>query len=111
MNNGNGFHNSKQSGKSFCDHQSEDFGVLGVRSDPCSSRDEVVPSESEVGPTRNNVPRLFIVSCDLKDNSSISRIFCATKTCVDRLLLVTQTEWILQKVLLALKIEENLLLK
>ncbi|KAJ0018587.1 hypothetical protein Pint_11304 [Pistacia integerrima] len=110
VNNENGLHSGKQPGKA-CDHQFEDFGVVGVISDPCSSRDEVLPFESEVGPACNNIPKPFTVVCDFEDNSSISRIFCATKTCMDRCSLVTQTEWILQKILLALKREENLLSK
>ncbi|XP_044496261.1 uncharacterized protein LOC123218735 [Mangifera indica] len=108
--NDNGFHGNKQAGKA-CDHLFEDFGLDGVISDPFRSRDGVVPFESEVGPACNNVSNLFIVLGDFKDNSSISRIYCATKSCMDRCLLVTQTEWILQKLLLALKMEENLLSK
>ncbi|KAJ0080760.1 hypothetical protein Patl1_11468 [Pistacia atlantica] len=65
VNNENGLHSGKQPGKA-CDHQFEDFGVVGVISDPCSSRDEVLPFESEVGPAYSkSAPLKFTSSVDL----------------------------------------------
>ncbi|KAL5763620.1 hypothetical protein ACOSQ2_016214 [Xanthoceras sorbifolium] len=89
----NGFHSTVQAGK-VCDLQAQDFGMEMVISD-----------------LQDNISNHFIVSHDIEDSSSISRIFCATRTCMARCSLATQKGLALRKILFALKMEENLLSK
>lgn len=109
LNSGNISLSAKQAGKA-CDNQAMEKLVI---SDKCRSGDQGAkfPFASELGPAHDNIPGYFVVPSDIKDESSISRIFCATKSCMARCSLVSQTEWILQKILLALKMEEQLLSK
>ncbi|KAJ4702918.1 putative Maternal effect embryo arrest 22 [Melia azedarach] len=94
-----------------CDNQAQDFEVEGIVSDLCRSGDEGVKFafESELGPAHDNIPEYLVVFHNIKEKDSISRILRATKTCKERCSLAVQTEWILQKILLALRMEEHLL--
>ncbi|KAI9195861.1 hypothetical protein LWI28_018821 [Acer negundo] len=107
----NGFHCTVQAGK-VCDHQAQDFGMEMVISDLRGSRDKGVKMlEIALGTAHKNIINPLIVSHDIEDSSSISRIFCATRTCMARCSLATEKGSVLQKILLALKMEENLLSK
>ncbi|TXG73481.1 hypothetical protein EZV62_002060 [Acer yangbiense] len=104
----NGFHSTVQAGK-VCDHQAQDFGMEMVISDLCGSRDKGVKMlEITLGTAHKNIINHFIVSHDIEDSISISRIFCATRTCMARCSLATEKGSVLRKILLALKMEENL---
>ncbi|KAL2316847.1 hypothetical protein Fmac_030723 [Flemingia macrophylla] len=64
--------------------------------------------EDGIGSTHNQLPEFCIVFSNIKDNSIISRILVATKNCIARCNLATQTGWAVKKILTALKIEEKL---
>ncbi|EOY25696.1 Maternal effect embryo arrest 22, putative [Theobroma cacao] len=57
------------------------------------------------------IPKYCVVFSDIKDASSISRIFFATKSCMAQCSLPAQTEFVVHRILHALKLEENLLAK
>ncbi|KAF7801623.1 maternal effect embryo arrest protein [Senna tora] len=57
----------------------------------------------------HNQPSFFVVCSNIEDISSISRIFCATKNCMARCSLITQTGWIVDSILTAVTMEEKLL--
>ncbi|XP_010245417.1 PREDICTED: uncharacterized protein LOC104588968 isoform X2 [Nelumbo nucifera] len=50
-----------------------------------------------------------VVFSSSKKESNISRILCATESCLSRSSMASQTDWAVQKILLALMIEQNLL--
>ncbi|GAV65621.1 hypothetical protein CFOL_v3_09136, partial [Cephalotus follicularis] len=79
------------------------------KSDMSSSGDQGAKFlvSSEVGSAPHGIPKSCIVLSDIRDNSSILRIFSAT-TRMARCLVGTQTEWIMHKILLGLKMEGNL---
>ncbi|KAG2689499.1 hypothetical protein I3843_09G138900 [Carya illinoinensis] len=92
--------------------QVQDSGlVVGISNLP-RSRDEEVnfPLDGESGSARDTVPKYCVVSTSMRDRNIISRIFKTTKTCIARCCLLSQTEWVVPKILLALVMEENLLL-
>ena len=70
-----------------------------------------IPFESEIRSTIESIPKYCVVFSNIKDGSSVSRIFCATKTCIARCSLPAQTEFVVHKILHALKLEEKLLPK
>lgn len=57
------------------------------------------------------LPNLCFVFSDIEDDRSISRIFCATKNCISRCSLDTQTDWAIASILAAIEVEEMLLQK
>lgn len=57
---------------------------------------------------QNQVPNFGVVCPNIEDKSSISRIFGATKNCVVRCSLIARTGWIVDSILTALTVEENL---
>ncbi|XP_040998115.1 uncharacterized protein LOC121244140 [Juglans microcarpa x Juglans regia] len=85
--------------------------VVGISNLPRSREEEVnFPFESEFGSACDTVPKYCVVSPNMRDRNVISRIFKTTKTCIARCCLLSQTEWVVPKILLALMMEENLLL-
>ncbi|XP_061342808.1 uncharacterized protein LOC133288977 isoform X2 [Gastrolobium bilobum] len=67
--------------------------------------------EDGIGSLRNQVPKLSIVFSNTEDKSIISRILIATKNCIARCNLATETGWAVSNILTALKMEEKLLKK
>ncbi|KAK8296368.1 hypothetical protein V6Z12_D05G120200 [Gossypium hirsutum] len=58
--------------------------------------------------TIESIPKYCIVFSNIKDDSSVSRIVCATKTCMAHCSLPAQTEFVVHRILQALKQEEQL---
>lgn len=67
--------------------------------------------ESNPESARDDFPRFCVVFSDTNDNSSISKIFSATRTCLTRCSMISQTDRVVQKTLLALLKVEDLLPK
>ncbi|KAF5444885.1 hypothetical protein F2P56_033977 [Juglans regia] len=85
--------------------------VVGISNLPRSREEEVdFPFESEFGSACDTVPKYCVVSPNMRDRNVISKIFKTTKTCIARCCLLSQTEWVVPKILLALMMEENILL-
>ncbi|KAI3951961.1 hypothetical protein MKW92_010469 [Papaver armeniacum] len=53
----------------------------------------------------------YIVCSDTKDEDSISRIISASEACVSKVSMVSQTDWVVDKILSALYMEQDLLPK
>lgn len=66
------------------------------------------PFQSEHGSAGESILVNCVVSQQIVDRSSISRIYFAIRTCIARCSLVTQQGWMMQEILLALKTEELL---
>ncbi|XP_027330715.1 uncharacterized protein LOC113846527 isoform X2 [Abrus precatorius] len=64
--------------------------------------------EDGVGSLHNQLPEFCVVFSNIKDNSTISRILVATKSCIARCNLATQTGWAVSNILTALKVEDKL---
>ncbi|XP_061339716.1 uncharacterized protein LOC133286325 [Gastrolobium bilobum] len=62
--------------------------------------------EAEIGSLRNQLPNFCFVLSDTVDNSSISRKFHATRNCIARCSLDTQTEWAVASILSAVELQE-----
>ncbi|KAM4112485.1 hypothetical protein ACJW30_05G143900 [Castanea mollissima] len=107
----NGSRSVIQAGKVGFD-QTQDSGEVLAVSNLTISRDEELkfPVESELGPSRANIPKYCVLFPDMKDCYTVSRIISAAKNCIARCCLLSQTEWMVPKILLAIKMEENLLL-
>ncbi|KAJ1414379.1 hypothetical protein SESBI_18918 [Sesbania bispinosa] len=60
----------------------------------------------EAGTGHIQFPNFWFVLSDREDNSSISRAFHATRNCIARCSLDTQTEWAVTSILTAVKVEE-----
>ncbi|KAE9614852.1 hypothetical protein Lalb_Chr04g0249051 [Lupinus albus] len=60
------------------------------------------------GPLHNQLHKFCVVFSNIEDNSTISRILFATKACIARCNLATQTGWEVNSILTAVKREENL---
>lgn len=58
---------------------------------------------------QNQLPNFCVVFPNIEDMSSISRIFDATKNCMARCSLITETGWIVDSILTALTMENTLL--
>jgi hypothetical protein len=85
--------------------------LVGISNLPISRHEELkFPVESELGSSHENIHKYCVVFPDMRDCNTVYRIFCAAKTCIARCCLLSQTEWVVPKILLALKMEENLLL-
>ncbi|XWS13515.1 hypothetical protein CRYUN_Cryun36dG0043700 [Craigia yunnanensis] len=110
--NENGFCSTMPEERS-CLNPSQNPGVEVEMSVVPSSGDEVVntPFENEIRSTVESIPKYCVVFSNIKDGSSVSRIFCAIKTCIARCSLPAQTEFVMHKILHALKLEEKLLPK
>jgi len=108
--NGNGC-STTEAGKTSS-HQIWDSCLVVGKSNSPILRDEEVkfPLESELRSTHDIIPKYCVVFPNMRDCSIISRIFGAAKTCMARCCLLSQTEWVVPKILLALKMEQNLLL-
>ncbi|KAJ6376772.1 hypothetical protein OIU76_025846 [Salix suchowensis] len=78
-----------------------------------SSRSESLkfPIEGEPGSRPNNIPKYCVMLSDMNDTISMSRVLSATRTCMTRCSLDTQADRLVQKILRALKMEENSLPK
>ncbi|MBA0663287.1 hypothetical protein Goklo_003408 [Gossypium klotzschianum] len=89
---------------------SQNSGVDVEMSVAPSSGDGVVsiPSESEIRSTIESTPKCVMFS-DIKDDSSLSRIFRATKTCMVQCSLPAWKEFVVHRISHALKLEEELL--
>ena len=107
----NGSRSVIQAGKVGLD-QTQDSGEVLAMSNLTISRDEELkfPVASELGPSRANIPKYCVLFPNMRDCNTVSRIFSAAKNCVARCCLLSQTEWMVPKILLAIKMEENLLL-
>jgi hypothetical protein len=108
--NGNGC--STTEAEKTSSHQISDSGLVVGMANSLISRDEEVkfPFESELGSTHDIIPTYCVVFPNMRDCSIISRILGAVKTCIARCCLLSQREWVVPKILLALKMEQNLLL-
>ncbi|KAB2007150.1 hypothetical protein ES319_D10G007800v1 [Gossypium barbadense] len=109
----------KRNEKGFCStllaerailSHSQNSGVDVEMSVAPSSGDGVVniPSESEIRSTIESTPKCVMFS-DIKDDSSLSRIFRATKTCMVQCSLPAWKEFVVHRISHALKLEEELL--
>ncbi|XP_016688800.2 uncharacterized protein [Gossypium hirsutum] len=89
---------------------SRNSGVVVEMSVIPSSSDRLasIPFESETRSTIESIPKYCIVFSNIKDDSSVSRIVCATKTCMAHCSLPAQTEFVVHRILQALKQEEQL---
>ncbi|XVE91307.1 hypothetical protein DITRI_Ditri20bG0143200 [Diplodiscus trichospermus] len=110
--NDNGFC-STMSAERACLSHSQNPGVEVEMSVVPSSLNGVVnfPFESEIRSTVESIPKYFVVFSNIKDDSSVSKIFCSTRTCMAQCSLPAQTEFVVHRVLHALKQEEKLLPK
>ncbi|KAK9022442.1 hypothetical protein V6N11_002704 [Hibiscus sabdariffa] len=95
-----------------CLSNPQNSGVVMMSVIP-SSEDRVanIPFESEIISSVESIPKYCVVLSNIKDGSSVSRIVCATKTCMARYSLAVQTEFAVHRILQALKLEEKLLPK
>nr|KJB69144.1 hypothetical protein B456_011G007900 [Gossypium raimondii] len=109
----------KRNEKGFCStllverailSHSQNSGVDVEMSVAPSSGDGVVniPSESEIRSTIESTPKCVMFS-DIKDDSSLSRIFRATKTCMVQCSLPAWKQFVVHRISHALKLEEELL--
>ncbi|KAG5064620.1 hypothetical protein AAZX31_02G265500 [Glycine max] len=64
--------------------------------------------EDVIGSLNNQLPEFCVVFSNIEDNSIISRILVATKNCIARCNLASQTGWGVANILTALKMEEKL---
>ncbi|XP_019434887.1 PREDICTED: uncharacterized protein LOC109341427 isoform X2 [Lupinus angustifolius] len=80
---------------------------LSHMSTPEKSRDTQLV-EGGSGRLHNQLNNLFVVFSNIEDNSTISRIVFATKACLARCNLATQTGWEVNSILTAVKREEKL---
>ncbi|KAL2973150.1 hypothetical protein AAZX31_14G031400 [Glycine max] len=64
--------------------------------------------EDGIGSLNNQLPGFCVVFSNMEDNSIISRILVATKNCIARCNLATQTGWGVSNILTVLKMEEKL---
>ncbi|XWS20779.1 hypothetical protein CRYUN_Cryun31cG0131900 [Craigia yunnanensis] len=96
-----------------CLSHSQNPGVEVEMSIVPSSGDGVanIPFESENRSTIESIPKYCVMFSNIKDGSSVSRIFCATKTCMAQCSLPAQSEFVVHRILHALKLEEKLLPK
>nr|XP_027187241.1 uncharacterized protein LOC101505368 isoform X2 [Cicer arietinum] len=62
--------------------------------------------ETGTGSLHNQLPNFGLVVSDREDNSSISRTLFATRNCIARCSLNTQTEWAVASILTAVEMEE-----
>ncbi|KAJ6724112.1 hypothetical protein OIU85_022077 [Salix viminalis] len=69
------------------------------------------PIEGEPGSRPNNIPKYCVMLSDMNDTISMTRVLSATRTCMTRCSLDTQADCLVQKILRALKMEENSLPK
>ncbi|KAK7300211.1 hypothetical protein RJT34_11050 [Clitoria ternatea] len=65
-------------------------------------------AEDGIGSLHSHLPEFCVVFSNIKDNSIISRILVATKNCIARCNLATQTGWAVIDILTALKVEDKL---
>ncbi|KAI3965560.1 hypothetical protein MKX01_010517 [Papaver californicum] len=63
---------------------------------------------SDGGSTCKRISK-YIVCSDTKDESSISRIVSASEACISKVSVVPQADWVLDKILFALSMEQDLL--
>ncbi|CAJ1971292.1 unnamed protein product [Sphenostylis stenocarpa] len=66
------------------------------------------PVEDGIGSLNNEHPEFCVVFSNVEDNSIISRILTATKSCIAQCNLATQTGWAVSSILTALTKEEKL---
>ncbi|KAK8540425.1 hypothetical protein V6N13_008847 [Hibiscus sabdariffa] len=66
---------------------------------------------SEIGSAIESIPKFCVMFSNIKDDSSVSRIFCATKTLMVQCSLPAQTEFVMHRISHALKLEKQLLPK
>lgn len=67
--------------------------------------------EDGIGSIHSQLPKFCVVFSNIVDSSVITRINIATKNCIARCNLATQTGWAVSSILAALKMEEKLLQK
>ncbi|XP_058071715.1 uncharacterized protein LOC131220870 isoform X2 [Magnolia sinica] len=63
------------------------------------------------GDSNWSIPKYCVVFSNMKDEDSISRIFCARENCISQSSMVSQTHWVISEFLLALALERGLLLE
>ncbi|XP_039044029.1 uncharacterized protein LOC120183387 [Hibiscus syriacus] len=66
---------------------------------------------SDIGSTNASIPKFCVIFSNIKEDSSVSRICCATKTCMVQCSLPAQTEFVMHRISHALKLEKQLLPK
>ncbi|MBA0719973.1 hypothetical protein Golax_007617 [Gossypium laxum] len=107
--NENGLCSTMPAERAFLSHSRNSGVVVDMSVIPSSSdRLASIPFESETRSTIESIPKYCIVFSNIKDDSSVSRIVCATKTCMAHCSLPAQTEFVVHRILQALKQEEQL---
>ncbi|KAE8728710.1 Fatty acid hydroxylase 1 isoform 1 [Hibiscus syriacus] len=66
---------------------------------------------SDIGSTSECIPKFCVMFSNIKDDSSVSRICCATKTCMVQCNLLAHTEFVVHRISHSLKLEKQLLPK
>ncbi|XP_022716521.1 uncharacterized protein LOC111275409 isoform X2 [Durio zibethinus] len=107
-----GFCSTMPAGKACLSHYQNSGMEMDMSVVP-SSLDGVadIPFENEIRSTIESIPKYCVMFSNIKDGSSVSRIFCATKTCMAQCSLPSQAQFVVHRILHALKLEEKLLPK
>lgn len=110
-NNCNGFSDITKSQKTWVSHKRNSEMEMEMSVIPGAGDDGMkILFGNELGYKHTNFPKYFVSFSNIKDQSTTTKIFHATKTCMNRCALVTQTGWAVKNILLAMK-EENLLVQ
>lgn len=110
-NNCNGFSDITKSQKTWVSHKRNSEMEMAMSVIPGAGDDGMkILFGNELGYKHTNFPKYFVSFSNIKDQSTTTKIFHATKTCMNRCALVTQTGWAVKNILLAMK-EENLLVQ
>ncbi|XP_048229403.1 myosin-2 heavy chain isoform X2 [Ricinus communis] len=95
--------------KGTSDRQTRDSEVVEMLNMPSSSLNSSdISSESKLGLPHGNIPAYCVVFSNINDPRSVSRIFCAIRTCMARCSLDTERECLVQKIFHALKTEAKI---
>ncbi|GLT35669.1 hypothetical protein SLA2020_101020 [Shorea laevis] len=82
---------------------------MEVETDPSPGNERMlISSESKFGSAGESMPGYCFVFSNVKESNSISRIICATRSCEAWCSLAGQTDFMVHKIALALKMEEKL---
>ncbi|XP_043689179.1 uncharacterized protein LOC122640112 [Telopea speciosissima] len=107
---GNSFHDAVCAAKTGGHHIGESEVEMAVAKQipvPETEGTEI-PSASNGDHIEGRISKCYVVFSSTKDESSISRIFHSTETCVARISMVSQKDWVVQKILLAVVMEDLL---
>ncbi|OVA07260.1 hypothetical protein BVC80_8501g9 [Macleaya cordata] len=111
LNNNDGLHIATDAGKTCADQVMEsttDITVAKQMPMPVIDETEVICA-SDGGSTYKRISKYSVVFSNVDDKSSISRIICASKSCISKISMVSQTDLVVHKILLALAMEQDLL--